>query len=329
MPQNGGEQLLAHVGIRATVPLGHSRFSLRSRIAPGISSFSSSLRSQDFTLVPLGSSGIYTYSSVPHYGRITHFSLEEGVGLSAKLSPRTSITFDVSHEILLQADRSQTLPANAGPTVVEKAFVEDHVLVAIGLSRSFGRAFADSATPQTAADSLPVPRNELIVSYALQPTVNLDQEELGLPSGVAFTGSHFLTHWLALDSSIVILNGSGAPTFQDGGGQLQFFSGVKLGLQHPRYGVYAKVRPGLIAFKNAYQNLASVPPPTDIVNQFGGDVGAVVELYPTHHFLLRFDLGETLIHYSAVTPVNNYGTNYAAPQTASTVQFLLGAGWRF
>jgi hypothetical protein len=328
LPQNGGEQLLAHAGIRSTVPLGHSRYALIARVAPGISSFSSGLRSQDFTLV-FDPSGIIYYTSVPHYGRVTHFSLEEGIGLSAKLSRRTSFNIDVSHEILVQGDRSQTLPGESFSTVVEKASVEDHALVAVGISRSFGGDFRDSAQLRSEAESGPAPPNELILSYALQPTINIGQDDLGLPSGVAFTGSHFLRRWLALDSSIILLGGGDSPTFQDGGGQLQFFSGVKFGLQRERYGIYGKIRPGLVSFNNALQNRAPNPPGTDTVNQLGGDLGAVLELYPTNRILLRFDLGETLIRYAAVTPVANYGSNYDPARSSSTPQFLVGVGWRF
>jgi hypothetical protein len=330
VPQNGGEQFLAHAGIRATVPLGRSRYALSARIAPGISSFSSGLRSQDFTLVVLNPSGVFTYTSVPHYGRITHFSLEEGIGLSARLSHRTSLHIDVSDETLLQGDRRQTFPQQAFSNVVENASVEDHALVSVGLSRSFGRSFKESPQSPSEAKSLSAPQNELIISYALQPTINIEQNDLGLPSGAALTGSHFLYRWLALDSSIILLRGGDTySTFQDGGGQLQFFSGIKFGLQRSRYGVYGKVRPGLISFHKGLENLALVPPPTDIVNQFGGDAGAVFELYPSRHFLLRFDLGETLIHYSAVTPVNGYGSNFDPARNAGAPQFLLGAGCRF
>jgi hypothetical protein len=329
VPQDGGEQILAHAGIRTTVPLGHSRYALVARILPGISSFSSGIRSQDFMLVGGCNTCVISYSSVPNYGRITHFSLEEGVGLSAKLSRRTSLHFDISHEILLAGDRRQILPGLDFSTVVEKASVEDHALVDIGISRSFGRYFKDAPQLRFETESKPAGPNELVLSYALQPTINLENTDLGLPSGAAITGSHFLRPWLALDSSIILLGGGDTPTFQDGGGQLQFFSGVKLGLQRSRYGVYFKARPGLIRFSKALQDAPVAPPPTDIVNQFGGDVGAVFEAYPARHVVLRFDLGETLIHYSAVTPMVTYGTNYAYPFNASAPQFMMGVGWRY
>jgi hypothetical protein len=212
---------------------------------------------------------------------------------------------------------------------VEKASVEDHALVDIGISRSFGSYFRDDPQPRSETDSEPAGPNELVLSYALQPTINLENTDLGLPSGAAITGSHFLRPWLALDSSIILLGGGDTPTFQDGGGQLQFFSGIKLGLQRSRYGVYFKARPGLIRFGKGLQNVAGDPPPTDLVNQFGGDVGAVFEVYPAHHVVLRFDLGETLIHYGAVTPVAGYGGNYDYAVNASTPQFLMGVGWRY
>src|SRR6202000_1190470 len=138
-------------------------------------------RSQDFSLVEIGSSGVFTYTSVPHFGRITHFSLEEGVGLSARLSQRTSLHIDVSDETLLQGDRRQTLPSQATSSVVENASVEDHALVSVGLSRSLGRAFNASPRPRSEAGDSPAPQNELIVSYALQPTINIQENDLGLP----------------------------------------------------------------------------------------------------------------------------------------------------
>lgn len=328
--QGGGEQIMAHLGLRATLPLGQSRFALRARVAPGIASFTSGLRSQDITYTYVG--GIGHPESILHYGRITHFSLEQGVGLSTRLSRRTYLNFDVSHEIMLDGDRSQILPDIADQRfVLEQAYVEDHALVTVGISRFFGRAFRTDPKPPSQKSSGPAPSNELILSYVLQPTIQLYHQDLKNEQGVALTGSHFLTHWLALDSSILYLPRGDTPSVQDGGSQLQFFSGAKFGIQRERYGVYAKFRPGLISISH----VASSDGAGRIADNFAGDLGAVVEFYPARQFVLRFDLGETLIRYSAVKVpdpgIPGFGAvdNYFPPLHAAAGQFLIGAGWRF
>ena len=256
--QSGGEQITAHAGVRASIPFGHSRFSVYGRIAPGVSSFSNGVRSQNFTLVT-SSSGIYTYIGTPNYDRLTHFSLEDGVGLSVALSPRTSLNFDVGHEVMLTGDRAQTLPGQGFSTIVEAATTEDHDVYSIGLRRSFGKPFATPALPRSGSEASKnaAPSSELIVSYALQPTPNV---------------TYSPAQDLAVDA---------------------------------------------------------IPPPTGPNGHFGGDVGGVLEIYPTRNFVLRFDAAETLIHFGAVTPVSGYGTNYVAAGGESVPQFLLGAGWRF
>jgi hypothetical protein len=330
LQQSGGKQIMAHMGVRASVPLGQSRYSFTAHMAPGIDSFSSAVLSQNFTLVMLNSSGVFTYTGTPNYGRITHFSLKEGVGVTARLTSRTALTLDVDDDMTLEGDRGQVLPGEGFTSIAENASVEDHPVVSLGLRHSFGHGFPSHEAPHEPRSTT---TTELVISYALQPTLSVYQNafetQLLRESGVALTGSHFLRPWLAFDSSLVYLGNGDQTSFQAGGPQLQFFAGVKLGVQRRRFGLYAKARPGLIAFTKAYINTAGVPPPTGSIEQFGGDIGAVLEVYPAHNLVLRFDIGETLVRYASVSPVSNYGTNYDAVLRTSQPQFLLGVGWRF
>ena len=331
--QSGGKQIIAHLGLRTSVPLGRGRYSFTAHVAPGIDSFSSAVRSQSFTLVELDPSGIFTYTSVPTYGRITHFSVQGGVGLAARLTPRTEVVLDASDDMTLEGDRGQMLPGQLFTNITENASVEDHPMLSIGLRHSFGRTFQPRKRSQGADEAGPLATTELVIAYALQPTLSVYesgiQTQLLRESGFAVTGSHFLRSWIAVDSSVIYLGNGDQPSFQAGGPQVQFFAGLKVGVQRRRFGVYAKGRPGLIAFTSAYVNTAGVPPPTGGVEQLGGDVGAVLEAYPARKVVLRVDLGETLVRYGAVSPVTNYGTNYAPVLHASQPQFLLGVGWRF
>jgi hypothetical protein len=48
--------------------------------------------------------------------------------------------------------------------------------------------------------------------------------------------------------------------YQHGGREVQFFAGVKMGFRHDRYGVFAKLRPGLATFNNTVNDIRAQPP---------------------------------------------------------------------
>lgn len=124
-----------------------------------------------------------------------------------------------------------------------------------------------------------------------------------------------------------------------GGEKTQFLGGVKYGVRQSKYGVFAKIRPGFIRF-NAFPKTSAiftVPSPTGgqpldalLVGDekpatfFNVDVGGVFEYYPTRKIIVRFDIGDTIIHYNAQEP-KSVNPNF----TRHNLQMNLGIGFRF
>jgi hypothetical protein len=80
----------------------------------------------------------------------------------------------------------------------------------------------------------------------------------------------------------------------EGGHMLEGLFGVKAGHRGKRAGIFAKARPGFITF-------------TDIGTTFGAlDLGGVVEFYPATQWLIRGDVGDTMVLATrAATQVHN------------------------
>ena len=126
--------------------------------------------------------------------------------------------------------------------------------------------------------------------------------------------------------------------------QAQF--GLKVGKRFESFGVFAKVRPGLISFGETLK-VTQVPVVTggvtDIVNTFTDerkthfttDVGGVLELYPSRRVLVRFDFGDTIIRYGehdevGPTFANPFGAVFRAPaEIKHNFQFTGGVSYRF
>jgi hypothetical protein len=127
--------------------------------------------------------------------------------------------------------------------------------------------------------------------------------------------------------------------------------GVKIGKRFEKWGIFGKVRPGVISFSQGKLDFfpTGIPPtglgafPFDFrfrrLTTFAADVGGVVEFYPSKRIVTRLDFGDTIIHYARRTsnfPAFNSttGTYFLSPstipaQTRGSVQFTVGVGWRF
>ena len=113
--------------------------------------------------------------------------------------------------------------------------------------------------------------------------------------------------------------------------------GVKAGKRGERFGVFGKLRPG---FTRGNQELrdCSAPNPTACSfikpTEFTLDLGGVVEFYPSSRLLLRFDAGNTRIHYKLRNTLDtNNGVTILLPyfggDTTNNFQFSAGVGIRF
>jgi hypothetical protein len=113
------------------------------------------------------------------------------------------------------------------------------------------------------------------------------------------------------------------------GGILQALAGLKLGGRSRAYGLFGKLRAGAMRFGQDMllpltPCIAIFPPPDGCLAQrtgFALDFGSVVELYPSTHAVIRFDIGTTYIWYRPRAPGSTVRTG--------NFQLALGAGYRF
>jgi hypothetical protein len=119
------------------------------------------------------------------------------------------------------------------------------------------------------------------------------------------------------------------------GQKMQGFAGIKAGVRRKRVGVFAKARPGVMWFgefssrggcsSTSFGSVCGVAHEKD----FALDVGGVFEFYPADRFIIRADIGDTIVRYQSHT----VGT-FSAPALLRlprriTLQISLGVGWRF
>jgi hypothetical protein len=179
-------------------------------------------------------------------------------------------------------------------------------------SRSFGALFAGKFPWM-----LPAPENNFIYHAKVKPPkpprAPVQHWELGtqytfasLPvltrdcptkcrEGFSGTGTTFVynfTHAFAFDSSMNFLPGQNGSQ-----GMMQGLFGVRLGQQFHHVGVFGKVRPGFIYYKNAIPGGGNDTP--NSLTRFAWDFGGIVEIYPHRESrsVIRFDVGTTLVRY--------------------------------
>lgn len=95
--------------------------------------------------------------------------------------------------------------------------------------------------------------------------------------------------------------------------------GARVGVRNNRFGVFGKARPGFIHFSHTigvgcFDGPCEQPQKT----VFAFDVGGVFEYYPSRRFVLRFDMGDTIIHHT-----------HPLLSTSHNLQTSFGAGFRF
>jgi len=135
-----------------------------------------------------------------------------------------------------------------------------------------------------------------------------------------------------------------------GGRKIEALFGVKAGVRTRRLGVFGKVRPGFVHFSNFEKPEAlgivcagscTVPAPpfnfseTDVAV----DLGGVIELYPSRRTIVRFDVGDTIVHSGSgktiVLPGITQFPGFTSPtkdivrSTSHNLQFSIGIGFRF
>lgn len=135
------------------------------------------------------------------------------------------------------------------------------------------------------------PKYEIGVLFS---TLNVTEKK-NKDSGIGVRFTYNLTDYLGLEAE----TNAFAQTREGGGNnEVQGFFGARAGIRKERYGVFAKVRPGVTRFY-----LLGVSPGPNTFEQghsrFAVDLGGVFEYYPSRHTALRVDVGDTIINYKS------------------------------
>jgi hypothetical protein len=93
-----------------------------------------------------------------------------------------------------------------------------------------------------------IQRDERSLALQTQPHLVFGGWQLSHDTGVAISGSHAFSRWIGVDGSAIVLPGGDAPNYQDGGTETALLAGLRVGVQHSRYGIFAKYRVGVASF---------------------------------------------------------------------------------
>jgi hypothetical protein len=116
--------------------------------------------------------------------------------------------------------------------------------------------------------------------------------------------------------------------FQQGGRTFQVLSGLRGGIRTGRLGVFGKFRPGIQSYSLTAGDSTSFQ--LSRFTDIAFDTGGIFEVYVSPKILLRFDAGNTTIHYRGRDLISPPGKPLHVPGfTNNTIQVTSGIGFRF
>jgi hypothetical protein len=190
------------------------------------------------------------------------------------------------------------------------------------------------ALPTLASAQSAEPRLETGVFFTFVKLEEIGSNDHGVGTTAAGLGGRVawrLFRYVDLDSDLAVHPRAGVTGYR-----LQGFLGVKAGARFGPIGFYAKARPGFLYFEKdpfGVGSRGSTFPYTRWANSLEPtfDVGATIEYDTPRGLLVRFDLGDTIVRYSARTVVPS---QHLPPQpvggfTTRNRQWSLGMGKRF
>ena len=135
------------------------------------------------------------------------------------------------------------------------------------------------------------------------------------------------------------------PNFSDpasSGRVLQGQFGLKAGKRFGNFGLFAKARPGIGSFSQAFTQVGTqtITDPSGQQftfpifgqtrkNRLSMDVGGVIEFYPSRDLLTRIDVGDTMIHYGSDSFFPFGLAVLPGSRTRHNLQISAGIGFRF
>lgn len=203
-----------------------------------------------------------------------------------------------------------------------------HLVIILAVSLSAANAAgmqAASSNPCSDCNDQP-PRFELGVAAG---GIHLsDNNNFGVGARAVFNFNSFFS--LEGEGNFFLNNAS--PKLASGGRAIEGLFGPKIGLRTENFGIFAKVRPGVISFSNTVQGIIVNPTlPFSFSIQTGRltepalDLGTVIEFYPAKHWAWRTDIGDTMVFYRS----SSFSGIQIPGSTKSNFQFNTGFQYRF
>lgn len=211
------------------------------------------------------------------------------------------------------------------------------VITAISLLSSLQAGAQDNS-------SVEVRKFELAADFSTI-TFEAGQTELGLGGRLTYNlNSHF-----ALEAAGYFFPHECDFCGRHSGRTTEGLFGVKIGKRFEKWGIFGKVRPGVISSSQGQLDIQSLGTPTTNppsiafvqrrLTTFAADVGGVLEFYPSKRIITRLDFGSTIIHYGRHTtnfpvfdPITGGFTlrpSTVPAQNRGTLQLMAGVGFRF
>ncbi|HST78885.1 MAG TPA: hypothetical protein VLN58_10390, partial [Verrucomicrobiae bacterium] len=117
------------------------------------------------------------------------------------------------------------------------------------------------------------------------------------------------------------------------------FFGAKVGIRTEHFGFFGKIRPGFISTSDTLRGSTINLDTGQASARFGRltekalDAGGVIEYYPAHHWLMRWDLGDTVLFEQptvfTVTGINAPSSLSVSRGTTNHFQFSAAVHYRF
>jgi len=349
----GGSILQGQFGVKAGKRW--EKFGLFAKARPGFVSFDGTFAPRISGTTTINGRQFPIYD-VDRIVRATHFSMDLGGVVEVYPSRRVIVRFDAGdtmirygpHDVL---DFSQTPEFFRAPSRTTHNFqLSSGVSIRLLAPKEEG----DNNRRGSNQNQESMPRFEAgahFTSLTFNPprplasdVVILDENRPLTESGVGGRFTFNLTKWIALESVLNYFPTADGVAAGASGRVLQGQFGVKAGARFQRFGIFAKVRPGFVSFNRSLKLVGTEP------FSFGGftfvrgifeigrrtffanDIGGVLEFYPSRRWAVRFDAGDTIIHYgerSVATFFVNPAFVTAAPETRHNFQFSSGFSFRF
>jgi hypothetical protein len=196
---------------------------------------------------------------------------------------------------------------------------------------------------QVLAQTSEVPKYEVAGEFTSMDRQNFSG---GTESGVGARFTFNLNKIFSLETAAYYLPRT-CFSCEHNGTVTEVVGGLKVTKRFEKWGIFAKGRPGLVSFSRGEFNVVSAPTTPSFpfefefnrVNSFAVDAGGGVEFYPSKRIVTRFDVGDTIIHFSrrqTNTVISDLsGTTFTLvpittpAKTTHNFQFMASVGFRF